>query len=162
HAHTASPVCFRTTLGAFVGAIGANAVLPARVGEALRVGVVRRRVPNSSVVTLVSTIVLETGIEVVFGAAVIATALLAGRAFGSGTAVPGPPGLLPGPVVLGLVAAVLVVAGALAFVFRDRARSLAGRMAAGFAVMRSPRAFVGGVLVWKLVAWSLRFGSVYA
>ena len=79
HAHDARQIRFRTTLGAFVGAIGANAVLPARVGEALRVGVVRRNVPESSVVTIAATIVLETAIEVAFGAAVIASVLLVGR-----------------------------------------------------------------------------------
>ena len=40
YAHEPRGIRFRTTLGAFVSAIGANAVLPARVGEALRVGVV--------------------------------------------------------------------------------------------------------------------------
>src|SRR5580765_5510953 len=79
HAEGGAGVGFRTSLGAFVGAIGANAVLPARVGEALRVGVVRRRVPSSSVVTIAATIVLETAIEVAFGAAVIAAVVLAGR-----------------------------------------------------------------------------------
>ena len=64
---TPDGVRFRTTLGAFVSSIGANAVLPARVGEALRVGIVRRRVPGSSVVTIAATIVLETAIEVAFG-----------------------------------------------------------------------------------------------
>ena len=38
HAHDPRGVRFRTTYGAFVSSIGANAVLPARVGAALRVG----------------------------------------------------------------------------------------------------------------------------
>ena len=79
HAHDPPrAVRFRTTYGAFVSSIGANAILPARVGAALRVGVVRRNVPGSSVVTIAATIVLETAIEVAFGAAVIAVVLLAG------------------------------------------------------------------------------------
>src|SRR6476659_1459146 len=79
HAHAASPVGFSTTLGAFVSAIGANALLPARVGEALRVGVVRRRVPGSSVVTITATVVLEPAVALAFGAGVLVTVLLAGR-----------------------------------------------------------------------------------
>ena len=63
HVYRTVPVPFRTTFGAFVGAIGANAILPARVGEALRVGIVRRGVEGSSVVTIAATIALETTLE---------------------------------------------------------------------------------------------------
>jgi uncharacterized membrane protein YbhN (UPF0104 family) len=162
HAHAPSPVRFRTTLGAFVGSIGANAVLPARVGEALRVGIVRRDLPGSSVVTIVATIVLETAIEVAFGAAMIAAVLLAGGSFGSNGAVPALPGLAAHPVVLGTLACVAFTAIVLGFAYRKRARALLARMAAGFSIVRSPRAFVAQVLSWKLVAWALRLGSVYA
>jgi uncharacterized membrane protein YbhN (UPF0104 family) len=155
HAHDSHRVPFRTTLGAFVGAIGANAVLPARVGEALRVGVVRRHVPDSSVITIAATIVLETAIEVVFGAAIIVVVLLAGRSLVL-------PALGSHPVVLGAIACVLLAAIGVGLAQRKRARSLFARMAQGFSVVRSPRAFVVRVLSWKLVAWAFRLGSVYA
>ena len=83
YAHDSSDVRFRTTWAAFASSIGANAVLPARVGEALRVGVVRRHVPGSSVVTVVATIVLETVIELAFAAAVIIAVVLGGQSLGS-------------------------------------------------------------------------------
>ena len=50
----------------------------------------------------------------------------------------------------------------LALVYRKRARALLARMAAGFSIVRSPRSFVAQVVSWKLVAWTLRLGSVYA
>jgi uncharacterized membrane protein YbhN (UPF0104 family) len=162
HAHGPSKVRFRTTLGAFVGSIGANAVLPARVGEALRVGIVRRDVPGSSVVTIVATIVLETAVEVAFGAAMIAAVLLAGGSFGSNGPAPAVPGLATHPLVLGGIACVALAGVVLGLVYRKRARALLARMAAGFSIVRSPRAFVAQVLSWKLVAWALRLGSVYA
>jgi uncharacterized membrane protein YbhN (UPF0104 family) len=163
HAHSPDEVRFRTTCAAFVGAIGANAVLPARVGEALRVGVVRRRVPGSNVVTLAATIVLETGIEVAFGAAVIAAVVVGGRSFGSdGAAGALGPGLVAHPAVLIGLACLAVVGAAVGLRVRDRARTLASRMAAGFSIVRSPRAFALRVLSWKFVAWALRLGSVYA
>lgn len=161
HADDASRVRFRTTLGAFVGAIGAGAVLPARVGEALRVGIVRRDVPGSSVVTIVATIVLETAVEIAFGAAIIAAVLLAGGSFGSkGSA--GLPGFATHPLVLGGLAGLGLAGIALGLVYRARTRALFARMAAGFSIARSPRAFVARVLSWKAVAWALRLGSVYA
>lgn len=162
HAHGRQQVRFRTTLGAFVGAIGANAILPARVGEALRVGVVRRHVPGSSIVTIAATVVLETAIEVVFGVAVIATVVLTGRSLGSGSAVPTISGLAAHPIALGVGASLALAAILLGLVYRRRARALLARMAEGFAIVRSPRAFVARVLSWKLVAWTFRFGSVYA
>ena len=35
-------------------------------------------------------------------------------------------------------------------------------MGRGFAIVTSPRSFVSGVLSWKLDAWTLRLGTVYA
>lgn len=159
HAHDRADLGFGTTAGAFVGAIGANAVLPARVGEVLRVGVVRKRVDGSSVVTVAATIVLETAIEVVFGIVVIVAVLVAGRHLSGATAGPGLPA---GPFLLATAVTVAAVAALVAYRFRGRARPVLARMARGFAVVASPRSFVVGVLSWKLVAWTLRLGSVYA
>jgi uncharacterized membrane protein YbhN (UPF0104 family) len=162
HTHAGSRVPFRTTLGAFIGAIGANAVLPARVGEALRVGVVRRQLPDSSVITIAATIVLETAIEVAFGLAVVAAVLLGGGSIASG-GVAGALGLLAAhPVVATTLAVLTAAAVAAAARFRHRARSLVSRMADGFSVVRSPRTFATGVLTWKIVAWALRLACVYA
>ena len=161
HAHEGAGVAFRTTLGAFVGAIGANAVLPARVGEALRVGVVRRRVPGSSVITLAATIVLETAIEVAFGAVVILVVVLTGRRFGPGGAAP-LPHAASSAAALAVIGAVVAAGLVLGLVFRRRVRPLLGRMARGFSVVTSPWAFATGVLSWKLVAWTMRLGAVYA
>jgi uncharacterized membrane protein YbhN (UPF0104 family) len=163
HAHAADDVRFRTTCGAFVSAIGANAVLPARVGEALRVGVVRRRLPGSSVITIAATIVLETAIEVAFGAAVIAAVVLGGRSFGSGGALGATlPGFLTQPAGLTALTGLVVTGAGVGLLFRSRARMLLSRMADGFAIVRSPSVFVTRVLSWKLLAWALRLGSVYA
>lgn len=159
HAHAEHDVRFRTTCAAFVGSIGVNAVLPARVGEALRVGVVRRRLPGSSVVTIAATIVLETGIEVAFGVAVIGAVVVGGRSFASGVTMPG---LVSHPVGLAVLTGLAVLGAGTGLVLRERARALLARMAAGFSILRSPRAFAARVLSWKLVAWALRLGSVYA
>jgi glycosyltransferase 2 family protein len=162
HTNAGRDVSFRTTLGAFVGSIGANAILPARVGETLRVGVVRRALPGSSVITIVATIVLESAIEGAFGFAVVVAVLLGGGSIASGGvggalhAIEAHPVALAGPVAL--VAVVVAVAALL----RRHLRSFASRMVDGFSILRSPRAFTTGVLSWKLVAWALRLACVYA
>jgi uncharacterized membrane protein YbhN (UPF0104 family) len=65
-------------------------------------------------------------------------------------------------VVLTVVACLASAAFVLGLVYRQRARALLARMARGFSIIRSPRAFVARVLSWKLVAWALRLGAVYA
>jgi uncharacterized protein (TIRG00374 family) len=44
---------------------------------------------------------------------------------------------------------------------RSRVRALLGRMRQGFSVVAAPRALLGTVLVWKLLAWTLRLAMVY-
>lgn len=157
HAHRPTPVHFRTTLGAFVGSIGANAFLPARVGEAFRVGVLRRRVPGSSVATIVATIVLETILELTFSAAVIVALFVSGRSIG-------PLGLPAGaffaqPQVVGVVAGLLALGGVLAVAFRRPAAEFGRRMARGFSIVGAPRA-LAVVCGWKVTAWTLRVACV--
>lgn len=159
HAHPTGGLRFRTTLGAFAGAIGANAVLPARVGEAFRLGIVRRRVPGSTVTTIAGTIVLETAIEIVFGLAVIMVVLLSGRSIGS----IGTPTVLAQshPLVLVAVGAGMLAVGVAAFAFRGRLVRTTAAIGRGMSVMRAPRHLLRRVMVWKLVAWTLRFAAVY-
>lgn len=157
HAHDGPAVPFRTVLAAFFGSIGANALLPARVGEAFRVGVLRRHMPGSSVATIVATIALEALIELIFAAAVVAAALLAGQSIGSlGSPIDA---ITRSPLVMGSMAAALIAGGIFVVVFRSSARALASKMARGFAVLRAPRA-LGRVCSWKAVAWTLRVASV--
>jgi uncharacterized membrane protein YbhN (UPF0104 family) len=162
HAHRPQTVRFRTTCGAFVGAIGANVILPARFGESLRVALVRRGISTTSVVTVGATIVLETAIEIAFAVAVIVAAATA-----TSTAMGGGPASMLGrvlsdPVALGLAAAAAAVGLAVAVLFRSRARAALAAMVTGFSVLRSPRAFAVQVMSWKLVAWTFRFAAVYA
>jgi uncharacterized membrane protein YbhN (UPF0104 family) len=158
HAHDDPPVGFRTTLGAFVGSISANAILPGGVGEAFRVGVVRRRIPGSSVPTIAATIVLETLLELIFAATVIAVVLIGGRSIGH-VGLPGGEGGRD-PVLFSGLALLSAAVGVVAIRFRRRTVALVRTMARGFAIMRVPRAFAQ-VFSWKVAAWILRIATVY-
>jgi glycosyltransferase 2 family protein len=162
HTHAGRDVSFRTTMGAFVGSIGANAILPARVGETLRVGVVRRALPGSSVITIVATIVLETAIEGAFGFAVVVAVLLGGGSIASGGVGAALGAIQAHPLALLAPVALLAAVGSVAALFRRHLHSFASRMVDGFSILRSPKAFTTGVLSWKLVAWALRLACVYA
>ena len=148
--------------GAFVGSIGANAILPARVGEALRVGVVRRNVSRGRASSRsAATIVLETAIEVAFAAVVIAVAATAG------SPAAGSAGRRPCSASRRILSQSGLAVAAAALGLRSPCSTGEGtrgarRMGTGFSVVRSPRAFALQVLSWKLVAWTFRFASVYA
>ncbi len=160
HAYPETDVRFRTTYGAFAGAIGANAVLPARVGEALRLGIVRGRVPGSTVATIAGTVVLEAVIEAAFGVAVVVAVLVAGRPIGhlgSPTAV-----LASHPAAIVIAGAGAAVLAAIGWALRRRLSGIATALAHGMSIVRSPGPLLRTVLVWKVVAWTLRLAAVYA
>ena len=159
HAHPNDRVAFGTTLGAFAGATGANAVLPARIGEALKLGIVRRRLPGSTVPTVAGTIVLATVIEMVFALAVILVVLLSGRSVGHiGTPMTLVRSNPLAPVIIGLG---LLAAGIVGFRFRRSLARTGVAVARGMSILRSPGHLLRGVLGWKALAWTLRFAAVY-
>ena len=163
HVYRTVPVPFRITFGAFVGAIGANAILPARVGEALRVGIVRHGVEGSRVVTIAATIALETALEVLFGIAIVITWLVGGGSVGGrGSLIHGMPGFISQPLVWIVAGVALPMVVAIAFHYRERMRRLATSFAEGFSIVRSPGTFARRVVSWKVVAWVLRFATVVA
>lgn len=163
HAYRAARVPFRTTFGAFVGSIGANAVLPARVGEALRVGIVRRGVADSSVVTIAATIALETTLEILFGVGVVVTWLAGGGSIGGGASLLHRMSALAAhPLAWVVTALVVLTAVTVAVRCRKPMRRLATSFAEGFSILRSPGTFARRVVSWKVVAWLLRFATVVA
>jgi glycosyltransferase 2 family protein len=155
-------VRFTSTLAAFVASIGANAVLPARIGEGLRVGIMRRAVPGSSVAVISATVALEVLVEVVFGIVILAVWVVAGGSVGVGGVGHRLSSLIVSPVALAAIAGAGAAATLLALALRGRTRRLLAHLARGFSIVRSGRVFARTVLGWKLVAWVLRFASVLA
>lgn len=161
HAYPGGRLRFGTTLGAFLGTNGANALLPARIGESVRLGIVRQRLPGSSLATITATIALETALEGMFAVAVIAAVLLAGRSL-IGTVSP-LAGLhvLAHPPIAALAAMLILGLMAAGWWQRARVRDLARRLGRGMSILRAPPRLLTGVLTWKLAAWALRLATVY-
>jgi NAD(P)-dependent dehydrogenase (short-subunit alcohol dehydrogenase family) len=144
---------------AFAGG-GANALVPARAGDLVKVALIRRRVPHARLPTLMATFVPETLFECAFGAALLAWALAAG--YLPVETVAAAPGLAGEHVLVTAVVAVAVVAALVAGGLL--VRRVAGRvyrdLAAGLAILRTPRAFVTGVVTWQLAARVVRLGAI--
>ena len=152
-----------TVGGAYAAGVALNAFAPARGGEALKIALLRLRIPGSSVPTLVSAGVLLTLLDALIGASLI----VGGLAFGLLPALPSPrlPSvvtvtahpLLVGAVVLSLAGITFLVAGPLA----QRARRLWLHVEQGGAILRTPARYVRTVVTLQLGGWACRTGVAF-
>jgi uncharacterized membrane protein YbhN (UPF0104 family) len=161
-AYPETAIAWRTTLGAYLSGIAVNAVVPARGGDALRLYLVRRRVPGGSYPTLGATLVAETPVDMVVGTSLLVWALATGR-------MPGVPELprLPTfelgwivehPVIAGAVAVVILVALVVA---GRRLHAFWLRVRQGLAILRTPRRFLAHVVPYQLAGWACRVAGAY-
>jgi len=155
-------------LGAYVAGVGLNSVAPARAGDVLKLVLVHGRIEGSSYSTLTPTLIVETLVDVV-----VATVILA-WAFAQGVL----PGLdvLRGPklrsvdwhwplehptpaIVIGIVWITVIVL--LIWFWSKRVEGFRQRVAAGFAILKTPRLFFTGVVSWQALSWVFRAATVY-
>lgn len=152
-----------TVGAAYAAGVALNAFAPARGGEALKIALLRLRIPGSSVPTLVSAGVLLTLLDAVIGSSLIVTAW----GLGIVPALPTPqlpsPGLITGHLFL--VAGVLLVLGAgAALVARPLARRARGiwlHVQQGGAILRTPARYARTVVTLQLAGWSARIGVAF-
>ena len=157
---------FRSVFGAYVAGVGVNSIIPARAGDAVKLYLIKRRMPESSYATLTPTLVAETLLDFVVGIALIAWALSLG--------------VLPAHEVYSrlpsvdwgflvrhekwtaIVIAALLTSALIGFiVFLERGEGFRERVGRGFAIMRDPRRFATHVVLPQSISWLLRAGSVY-
>jgi Lysylphosphatidylglycerol synthase TM region len=143
----------RDAIAAWMAGAGTAGVASARGGDAVRVLLLRRRLPRAGCPVLAGTLVAEGVGEVATGALLLAVALLAG--VGPELGMP-PAGALPW--VLAAVVAVAAVAGIVARV--PRLRRFATGVGHGCASLRAPSAYARGVLPWQLTSRVLRLAAL--
>jgi uncharacterized protein (TIRG00374 family) len=69
---------FRSAFGAYVAGVGVNSIIPARAGDAVKLYLIKQRIPESSYATLTPTLVAETLFDFVVGIALILWAVSLG------------------------------------------------------------------------------------
>jgi Lysylphosphatidylglycerol synthase TM region len=148
-AYPAARVRLADVAAAYAAGVAANAYLPARGGEALKVALVRLRIPGSTV----AGVGASGGVVLVFDALVAGALVSTAWALGL---VPGVP--MPSPLALGVAAAAL---GALALVVAAVPRVRAGA-AQGLTILRTPGVYLRRVVPLQAAAWACRIGVVYA
>jgi uncharacterized protein (TIRG00374 family) len=157
---------FRHAFGAYVAGVGVNSIVPARAGDAVKLYLIKHRIPESRYATLTPTLVAETIFDFLVGIALIAWALSLG--------------VLPAHEVYSRLPSVdwgflvrhekwtaigiaaLLTAALIGFIiFLERGEDFRERVGRGFAIMRDPSRFVTRVIVPQAISWLLRAGSVY-
>jgi uncharacterized membrane protein YbhN (UPF0104 family) len=165
-AYPASRVRWRGIFGAYAAGAAANAILPARGGDALKLYLAKRQVAGSTYPTLVATLAVETLVDLVLSVALLVWALeqnvLPGldalarlRSIDWSWADRHPIGALI--VLLGVLAAVAVAT----LVARRRVEHLVGELRAGGAILRGPSLYLRRVVTWQLLDWVLRLATIY-
>jgi uncharacterized membrane protein YbhN (UPF0104 family) len=140
----------RGAVAAWVAGAGAGGLASARAGDAVRVLLLRRRLPHAGCPLLAGTIVAEAAGELAVGAALLAVAVLVGVGpeFGA-------PGLL---WVLPAVAGIALIAAVVARM--PRLRAVACGVGRGCAPLKQPGAYARGVLPWQVASRLCRLGAL--
>lgn len=165
-AHPSSRVRWRDIFGAYAAGAAVNAIVPARGGDALKLYLTKRQVAGSRYPTLVATLAVETIVDLVLSAALLAWALhlhvLPGLdALGRLRSIDWSWADRDPRLALGVVLAALALAVAAAFAARPRLRALSTQLRTGGAILRRPLLYLRTVMSWQLLDWLLRLATVY-
>jgi uncharacterized membrane protein YbhN (UPF0104 family) len=150
-------------LGAVFAGVGVGAIIPARGGDAVRVVLAKRCVPDSTYVTITSTVVLLTLFDFVVAGSLVLWAAISGSLPGGG--VLGPSfdfgWIIHNPVTFLKVAGLfLIILLVVVLWFAEQIGEFRHRIAQGFSILRDKRAYVRGVVLWQVGDWLLRFTAV--
>jgi hypothetical protein len=143
----ASDLRYRDVVLAHLGGAGWNSVLPARSGDAVKVVLVGRRMPERRLTTLASTLVPAALVETAFTLLLLVGLVAAGL-----VSLDALTRVVPDADTAVLAATVVGVGIVAALVFRRRLRQLARDLRAGLGVLRKPRIIGSRILPWLAAA----------
>jgi uncharacterized membrane protein YbhN (UPF0104 family) len=154
-------VRYRSAFGAYCGGVGVNAIIPARVGDLVKILLIRRGVPEAPYPLLAGSLVAETVFDMAIAACLIGWVLWAGLL--PGVRLPEIPAFdlslaFRHPwVTLAIAVGVVLVA---VFTAR-RIRRFWLSFGQGLAVLRTPVRYLRTVAAWQALGWCCRVGSAY-
>ncbi len=153
----------RSIVGAVFAGVGVSAIIPARGGDAVRVFLAKRSVPDSTYTTIASTVVLLSLFDFLVAGSLVLWAAASG--YLPGADVLGPSfdfgWVIRNPVtflkVIGLVLLILLV---VVLWFAEQIGDFRRRLGQGFAILRDKKAYLRRVVVWQVADWLFRFAAV--
>jgi uncharacterized membrane protein YbhN (UPF0104 family) len=165
-AYPETEVEWRHVFGGYVAGIGANAILPGRGGDLLRLYIVKHRVEGATYPTLASTLLADGIFDLVAATLLISWALWAGILPGADV-LPNLPGVdwlwvFKNPeqavVIAGFILAVGLVVIGLAY---HRITAFWERVKQGLVILQTPYRYLREVALWDAADWALRLTAVF-
>jgi len=159
-------VAWRHIFGAYCAGIGANAILPGRGGDLLRLYLAKHRVEGSTYPTLGATLLVETVFDSIIALTIITWALATG-------ALPGLDVLPDLPAIdwlwvfknpqagLGIAFVVLVVVTLLAIFAARRVQEFWQGVRRGVAILGRPREYLRRVALFQALDWCFRIAAIF-
>jgi len=157
----------RSILGAYLAGVGVNAIIPLRVGDAVRVVLAHRAVQSSTYTTIVSSTFVLSIFDLTAATSVLLWATLTQDALPGIGDLPRLPSfefswLLEHPEAAELAVAGIIVLGfALGFWISGHVLDFWGRVRQAFTVVRSPLRYLGTVAIWQAGDWLLRMVTIW-
>jgi uncharacterized membrane protein YbhN (UPF0104 family) len=154
-------------LGAYLAGVGVNAVVPVRAGDAVRIVLAHRAVPNSTYTTVVSSTLVLAIFDVVAASSLLLWAALTQDALPPIGALPDLPSfdfawLLDHPLAAELVlAALLIVVVVFGIWIHGHVVDFWGRVRQAFAVVRRPPLYLRSVVLWQAGDWAFRVVTIW-
>ncbi len=159
-------VPWRPIYGAHMSAVGVNAVLPARGGDAVKLYLAHRTVPGSSYATLAATLAVLALFDATMATLIFGYALTLGVLPGAGAL-----GALPGfdfgffvanPELSVAVLTALVILGLVGYFWaRLHIDEFKQRVRQGFTVLGARTEYLRRVAAWQAADWTLRFVAIW-
>lgn len=157
---------WRSVYAAYLSAVGVNAVVPARAGDAVRLYLAHRAVPGSTYTTLASTLLVLSFFDMAMASLIFAYALTLGVLPGIGSL-----GRLPGfdfefvannPEFTLLLLLVLAIFGVMGFFWiRLHLDEFKLHVRQGAAVLSDRTEYARQVAAWQAGDWLLRFVAIW-
>ena len=163
---TDEPIGRLPVLGAYAAGVGVNSIAPARVGDVVKLYLVKHRIAGATYATLTPTLVVETLFDFVAAGAIFLWALTSGI-LPTAEVIKRTPSVdwswpLRHPNVTIVVVAVVVLS--LLFLLMRagrRVEEFRAKVGRGFAILTDSGRYLRQVVSWDVVSWVLRLGSVY-
>ena len=165
-AYPETEVRWRDVFGAYAAGIGANALIPGRGGDILRLYIAKHRIEGSTYPTLGSTMLAETIFDSVLGSILLGWALSTGVLPGL-SVLPDLPGIdwlwvFHNPrAAAGILFLALVAATVLAIVGVGHVTRFWEHVRQGVVIVRDPRRYLREVAAWQALDWVFRLCAIF-
>jgi hypothetical protein len=144
------PVRYRDVVAAHLGGAGLNGLVPAHAGDAVKLGLLKRRAERTPFAFLLGSLAAPAAVEATLTVVLVAWAVW--------RRLLEPPALDQMP--LPLVAAGVLIAPLVLWLLARRAPRMLRDLRRGMAGLGHPRLLVGGVLPWLLAARAIRVCAI--